>query len=159
MKVQFKGDLHPISALLAGLLLLWIVLLVALIDSWPIFGLTTGRRFQFFGTGHIVRHAVTTTSRSFGSRRFRMQAGDELSLDYAVDVEEGSVYLSVMRVQRFPVKVETIWHETVKNTDEDETTIPVPQPGRYKITVKLGHFQGDVDVRWRRLKGDSDIVE
>jgi hypothetical protein len=42
---------------------------------------------------------------------------------------------------------------TIRATDNDEITIPIPQSGRHRVRVKLGHFQGDVDVRWRRIRG------
>ena len=135
MKIKLKGRPQPITILLALLLLLWMILLVALTDSWSIFGLTTGRRFQFFGTGRIVRHTLTTTSKRFESRRFRLHEGDALSLAYSVDVEEGSVHLYVMRVQRFPIQVDTVWNRTIRATGEDEITVPIPQSGRHNEGV------------------------
>ena len=79
-----------------------------------------------------------------------------MSLVYSADVEEGSAHFYVMRVQRFPVQVDTVWSHTIKASGEHEITVPIPQSGRHQVGVKLGHFQGDVDLRWRRIRSGND---
>ena len=100
---------------------------------------------------------VTARYRTFSGverKSFRAKKNEAVEIDYEVEVEKGTLTLSVVDPDG-----ETVWEETFEETQGDggasRTSFsgdyalePVPQAGRYKLRIEGDQTGGRFDVSW-----------
>jgi len=94
---------------------------------------------------NTLRHK-TARYRSFdGLERtsIRADAGETIEIDYAVEVEEGTLTLTLRDPDGEP-----LWEETFRADNADATRLSAPQSGRYDLRIAGNSTRGAFDVSW-----------
>ena len=77
-------------------------------------------------------------------RTVRADAGEMLVLQYAAEVNKGSLGIMVETPDD-----EMLWHVSLDEDTEDMADFPVEQDGRYSIVVRADGTAGSFDLTWR----------
>jgi methionine-rich copper-binding protein CopC len=93
-----------------------------------------------------LRHKTARNSSFSGVERasFRAQADETVELDYEVEVEKGTLALSLMDPEGEP-----LWEETFQEDAADVLSFSAPQSGRYELRIEGSSTEGAFDVSWR----------
>lgn len=93
-----------------------------------------------------LRHKTARYSSFSGVERasFRAQADETIELDYEVDVEKGTLALSLIDPDGEP-----LWEETFEDEATDTLRLNAPQSGRYQLRIEGDSTGGGFDVSWR----------
>lgn len=97
-----------------------------------------------------LRHK-TARYRSFdGLERasFRAQSGETIELDYEVEVERGTLTLTLTDPDGEP-----LWEETFQEDAADALRLSAPQSGRYRLRIEGDSTQGAFDISWQTENG------
>jgi hypothetical protein len=97
-----------------------------------------------------LRHK-TARYRSFdGLERasFRARSSESVELDYEVEVEEGTLTLTLTGPDGT-----TLWEETFEEDAADVLRLNASQSGRYQLRIEGDSTRGAFDVSWRTGAG------
>jgi hypothetical protein len=76
-------------------------------------------------------------------RTVRADAGETLVLQYAAEVNEGTLAIMVEAPDD-----EMLWHVSLDEDAEDMADLPMEQDGRYSIVVRGDGTAGSFDLSW-----------
>ena len=152
MKFKFKGEFSPLSLLLVGGFLVFILLAyIAFPKAIYAHGLSYGLRWQlpFSSTGRIVHQTITKKTKVLQGKYFYASAGDRIILTSEVELEAGTVYHSLRKYHFWPYS-KMIWNELVEASRADTVVIDIEEDGFYRFGFSLWLFQGNVDFAWEK---------
>ncbi len=75
---------------------------------------------------------------------FRANAGETLELDYAGQVDQGSLSLEIVDPDN-----SVIWEKTVQANQAETVQVPLEEPGRYAIRIVGDNTAGSWDLNWK----------
>lgn len=75
---------------------------------------------------------------------FRAQAGETIGLDYDVDVEKGTLAITLLDPDR-----DALWARTFEEDVEDSVRIEAPQDGRFRLRIEGESTGGAFKIAWR----------
>jgi len=75
---------------------------------------------------------------------FRAEAGEEVVLDYSVEVREGGLVVSLLDPNG-----ERMWSETFREGAADVRRFTAPDGGRYHVWIEGVSTRGGFDISWR----------
>jgi hypothetical protein len=75
---------------------------------------------------------------------FRAEAGEEVVLDYSVEVREGGLVVSLLDPDG-----NRMWSETFREDAADVLRLAAPDGGRYRVRIEGVSTQGGFDIAWR----------
>jgi len=75
---------------------------------------------------------------------FRAQAGETIGLDYDVDVEKGTLAMTLIDPDG-----DALWARTFEEDVEDSVRIDVPQDGRFRLRIEGESTGGGFKIAWR----------
>ena len=75
---------------------------------------------------------------------FGAQAGETIGLDYDVDVEKGTLAMTLIDPDG-----DTLWARTFEEDVEDSVQIEVPEGGRFRLRIEGESTGGAFKIAWR----------
>ena len=75
---------------------------------------------------------------------FRAQAGEPIVLDYALEVDEGSLTMVLVDPDG-----NRIWSETFHEDDADVKRLTAPSGGRYSVRIQGVSTSGGFEISWQ----------
>jgi len=140
------------SLVLAALLGVFVLLMVAATGNWSLLGIAPGLRLQLFGQGTVAYDALTPSSRSFGSRDFRVREGDTVLVSYDLTGAKGSARLGVALCTRHWLRVncEMLLFEPIALPAKGQAEVAIPVRGRCSADLWVRDYTGGLTLRWER---------
>ena len=78
--------------------------------------------------------------------RIQVEAGDNFSLNYAVEVDDGALRIELVDPDR-----EVVWEASFLEDNEDVVRFQAEKSGRYTLKINGDQTKGGFELRWETM--------
>ncbi|MHB1317206.1 MAG: hypothetical protein ACYCYF_01165, partial [Anaerolineae bacterium] len=102
--------------------------------------------------GGVAYDALTPTTRSFGSRSFRVAPGDAVLVDHTLAGESGSarIAVSLCTYSWFRPDCEMLLMQPLPVPSQGRVEVAIPARGRCRVDLWVRDYTGGLTLGWDR---------
>lgn len=144
-RIELRGGVLAAAAAIGLVLVLWVAAYLAGLAPWLGY---MDRSIRNVSAGAVTIVGDTSSGTEFGPTEFPFLAGQELFVDYDVELRRGALKINVLEYSTFDF---VLW-ETVTHSGSGTVSVRIPRTGLYSISIEptvvgaIGERGYDLDI-------------